>query len=78
MNHKSLLAQPSLHVLLAIGGGLLLGWPVIHIAGERGHWAVYIYVFSVWAGLIVLLALVARTIARSARDTESADAPPAP
>jgi uncharacterized membrane protein len=77
MNNKPLLLQPSMHVLLAIVGGLLLGWPVLNITGERGHWAVYSYVFSVWLGLVALLVLVGRTIARSARAAESDPAPPA-
>lgn len=77
MNTQQLLAQPSLHVLMAIGAGLLLGWPVIHIAGERGHWALYGYVFAVWLGLVALLMLVGRAIAQSARDAEVAPTPPA-
>jgi hypothetical protein len=77
MSGKHLLAQPSLHVLMAIGGGLLLGWPILHIAGERGHGALFGYVFLIWLGLVALLVLVGRAIAQSARATESAPAPPA-
>lgn len=76
MHKKHLLAQPSLHVLMAIGGGLLLGWPVIHIAGERGHWALYGYVFAVWLGLAALLVLVGRAISQSDRAAKAAPAPP--
>lgn len=77
MTNKHLFSQPSLHVLLAIGGGLLLGWPVISIVGERGHWALYGYVFAVWLGLIALLVLVGRAITDSARRAESDQTPSA-
>ena len=69
-HHTHLLAQPSLQSLAATIGGLLLGWPVIHIVGEKGHWAVYFYVFSVWAVLVVLLVFIGRAISRAARASE--------
>lgn len=38
MDLKNLMLQPSLHAVLAIGFGMLLGWPMISIAGGQGHW----------------------------------------
>lgn len=72
MNSKHLLVQPSLHVLMAIGGGLLLGWPILHVVGEHGHWTLYGYVFAVWLGLIAMLVLVGRAISQSDRAAEAA------
>lgn len=71
----SLLAQPSMQLLLAVVGGLLLGWPVIQIAGERGQWVLYFFVFMVWAVLILMLAFVGRAITRSARAPDSTTGP---
>ena len=79
MNDKKhlidLLTQPGLQLLLAAVGGMLLAWPVIHIAGEAGHWALYVYVFTVWAGLVLLLVWIGRAITRS---TPPHDATPGP
>ena len=69
---KKLLTQPSLHVLAATGAGMFVGWPVIHIAGQRGQWALFGYVFVVWLLLVLLLALIGRAIHRAERDQESA------
>lgn len=71
----SLLTQPGLQLLLAVIGGMLLAWPVIHIVGEAGHWALYVYVFSVWVGLVVLLVWLGRAITRSAAPHDVAPGP---
>lgn len=72
---EHLLAQPGMQLLLAVVGGMLLGWPVIRIAGEQGHWVLYLFVFTVWASLIVLLALIGRAITRSAHTDDSVSDP---
>lgn len=72
---RHLLAQPSLQSMAACIGGLLLGWPVIQIAGDQGHWTLFLYVFWVWAALILLLVFVGRAITRSARDREPNSGP---
>lgn len=71
MNDKkhliNLLTQPGLQLLLAAVGGMLLAWPVIHIAGEAGQWTLYFYVFTVWAGLVLLLVWIGRAITGAAQ-----------
>lgn len=57
-----LLAEPAIQVVLAWAGLVLLGWPLIQIAGERGTTALFVYVFVVWALLIVLIVLVSRSL----------------
>ena len=76
MSPKSLLLQPSLHVLLAMGLGMLLGWPVISISGDQGHWVLYLYVFSVWVLMVALLAFIGRAIATSTPDDAPTSEPP--
>lgn len=75
INQKYLLAQPGIQVLLAMVAGALLGWPVINIAGERGTWSVFIYVFSLWAVFVLLLACMGRAIAQSSCAGESGPDP---
>lgn len=75
---KKLLAQPSLHVLSTIGAGMFVGWPVIHIAGQRGQWALFGYVFVVWPLLVLLLGFIGHAIHRATSTQESAPDTPAP
>ena len=69
------LTQPGLQLLLAALGGMLLSWPMLHIAGKMGHWALYLYVFMVWAGLVVLLVMIGRAITRSAQPHDATPGP---
>lgn len=62
---RLLLVQPAIQLVLAALGVLLVGWPILQIAGERGTAVLFVYVFGVWSALIVLLALVGRCIARA-------------
>ena len=75
MSKSNLLSQPSLHALLATGFCMLLGWPVISIVGDQGHWVLYFYVFPVWMLMVVLLAFMGRAIAKSATDDAPASGP---
>lgn len=72
---RQLLAQPSLQAMAACIGLLLLGWPVIQIAGERGHWILFYYVFTAWAALVLLLVFVGRAIHDAAENRESTSGP---
>lgn len=77
MSSRSLWTQPSLHVLMAVASGLLVGWPIIEITGARGHWAVYLYVFAVWLLMLLILALIGHAIVRAERTSAAAsDVPP--
>ena len=68
------LAELPVQSMLAVFGVLLLSWPIIQIAGERGVISLFQYLMLVWGGLIVLLALIGRAIGRH----HTADAPLAP
>lgn len=60
------LVQTPIQAMLAGLGGLLVAWPILQIAGERGTEALFVYVFVVWAALVGLLLAVGRCIARVA------------
>lgn len=50
----------------------LLTWPIIQIAGDRGVFSFFAYIFLVWAGIVFLLARLAATISRSVSSNDDA------
>ncbi len=70
-----LLAQPSLQSMAACIAGLLIGWPVIQIVGDKGQWTLFLYVFTVWAALVLLLVFIGHAIAQSGRPDDSTTGP---
>jgi len=68
-----LLANPAIQLVLAWISVLLLGWPLIQIVGEHGMAAMFLYVFVVWGGLIVLLFAVSRSLRRALRSAMDSD-----
>lgn len=73
-DHKALLADLPIQRMIAVVAGLLLSWPIIGIVGERGSIALFLYVFALWGGLIVLLWRIARVIDAQQAATGDADA----
>lgn len=69
------LADPLLQVALTWLGAFLVGWPLIQIAGERGTIALFVYVFMIWGGLVVLLFVVSRSLRHRSPPTRSDDKP---
>lgn len=70
------LADPTLRLALTWACALLVGWPLLQIAGARGIGALFLYVFVIWSGLIVVLFAVARSLRRSLPSTASEDHAP--
>jgi hypothetical protein len=66
----SLLADPAIQLVLAGMSVILLGWPMIQIAGGRGMPAMFIYVFVVWGGLVILLFAVSRSLRGALRSAD--------
>lgn len=60
---RILLTEPLVQLALAALAGLLLAWPIIQVAGEGGASRLFVYVFGVWAGLVVLLWRIGHAIA---------------
>lgn len=58
------LATTPVRLFLALAAAMLFSWPVISIAGAHGVFAMFDYVFAVWALLVVLLVFVGRACAR--------------
>lgn len=56
------LADPLLQIVLTWVGAFLVGWPLVQIAGARGVSVLFLYVFVIWGGLIVLLFFVSRSL----------------
>lgn len=63
---------PAIRLLLFGLMLVLFGWPVIRIAGTQGMDAMFLYVFAVWAGVVVSLFVASRKIARSAASAANA------
>ena len=75
-NHKpSLLADPAIQLALAGLAGALVGWPLIQIAGERGMSALFVYIFAVWGGLVLVLFAVGQSLRRSWQRAKDTDEP---
>lgn len=72
------LADPLLQVALLWVAAFLVGWPLIQIAGARGAIAMFLYVFVIWSGLIVLLFAISRSLRRSLPPTASGEDPEDP
>lgn len=67
------LTDPLFQLALAWVSAVLVGWPVIQIAGAHGMLAVFVYVLVVWSGLVVVLYAVSRGLQRSAPPKASKD-----
>jgi len=65
--------DPLFQIVLAWVSAVLVGWPLIQIAGAHGMLAVFVYVFVVWSGLVVVLLAVSRSLQRSAPPKSSND-----
>lgn len=63
--HQSVFADPAVRGVVAALAGLLFGWPMIQIAGEKGTLTLFIYVFVVWALVITVLALIGWKLAHA-------------
>lgn len=72
-NKPPLLADPAIQLALTGVAGALVGWPLIQIAGERGMWALFLYIFVVWGGLVLVLLAISRGLRRSWQGDKNAD-----
>lgn len=57
---RKLLIHPEFSAILLLLCTALFGWPFISIAGPASPTAMYVYLFIVWAAVIVLLFFLAR------------------
>ncbi|MCI4665400.1 MAG: hypothetical protein MRY74_11825 [Neomegalonema sp.] len=60
--------------VLPLLGAVLLVSPFIRMASGNGAWPAVVYIFTVWAGLILLAAGLVRRASRAERDGEALDA----
>lgn len=71
---RNLLADAPVQLVLALLAGVFLSWPIIQIAGAGGAAVLFAYLFTVWAGLVLLLWRIGRAIAGARpADAEAAD-----
>lgn len=75
-DRKTLLADLPIQRMIAVVAGLLLSWPIIGIAFERGSIALLLYLFALWSGLIVLLWRIACAIEAQQAGTGDTDSVP--
>lgn len=59
---RSLLADPMIPLALTWVSVIFLGWPLIQIVGVHGVAALFVYIFAVWSGLIILLFAISRSL----------------
>ena len=65
------LTDPAMQRVLAGLAFLLLSWPLLQIAGDRGTLALFVYLFLVWIGLVAVLLMLARSLRRTEQPTEN-------
>ena len=58
------LSRSAVRIFACLLGLLLLSWPLISIAGSRGLFAMFGYVFTVWLALVLVLVLIGRAARR--------------
>lgn len=69
------LADPLLQIALVWVSALLVGWPLIQIAGARGVIAMFLYVFVIWGVLVGLIFAVSRSLRDSMPPAASGEDP---
>lgn len=57
--------QSPILLALELLAALLLVWPIVQIAGDRGTLSFFAYIFVVWTGLVLLLGRIGMAISRS-------------
>lgn len=65
---RNLYRLPAFHGFLACLGFILFSWPIVTIVDERRGEAPFIYLFTVWALLIILMYFLARSLAVRVED----------
>jgi len=66
--------EPGFQLFLFVLSMLLFNWPLMRIAGEKSSGVFFIYLYLVWIFVIVLLALIGRSLgASSDPKTEQSD-----
>jgi hypothetical protein len=68
---KSWLCDPVILLALMWVSVIFLGWPLIQIVGKHGMVALFVYIFAVWGGLIMLLFAISRRLHRGHRTGQS-------
>jgi hypothetical protein len=63
--NNAFLVQSSVLLALGLLATLLFTWPIVQIAGDRGTLSFFVYIFLVWAGLVLLLGRIGVVISRS-------------
>jgi len=59
---KNLFRRPEFHILVFFFSLILFSWPFVGMTKNRNYEFVFIFLFSVWAGVIFTLFLISRTI----------------
>jgi len=62
MKLKQLLRQPEFHLFVFCLLFMLCNWPFLSIAGSHGLMGIFVYLFVVWAALILLLFFIQRSL----------------
>lgn len=56
------LSDPVILLALMWVSIIFLGWPLIQIVGAHGMGALFVYIFAVWGGLVMLLFAISRRL----------------
>lgn len=59
---RGMFRQPPFAVLVAVLGFLALNWPFAEPARSAGVFPLFLYLFGVWVGIILLALLISRVV----------------
>ena len=59
---RQMLGQPGISALLALLGLLAVNWPFTEAARAGGDFALFLYFFGLWAGLVLIALVLSRAI----------------
>jgi hypothetical protein len=68
-----LLRQPEFHIFLFCLLFILINWPFLAISTENGLMSSFVYLFLLWAILIILMFLIQRSLRDKASGEEKDD-----
>jgi len=70
---RRLFQKKEFHLFLFFVSMVLFNWPFLNIAAETQSYLFFVYIFSVWAIIILLSCLIARSHTFTTSDNDRAD-----
>jgi hypothetical protein len=67
---RQMLSQPGFSALLALLGLLAVNWPFTEAARAAGDFALFLYFFGLWSGLVLIAFVLSGALAGQRNDDD--------